>query len=110
MKTLKFRPHLSEQIIAGTKTATWRLVDGKDLQINDEIEFMNWETKEVFGTGTITALITKTLGTLEESDWIGHERFNSEEDMYATYRTYYGDTVRPDTEVKIITFTFNTTT
>ena len=106
MKTLKFKPHLSEQISAGHKTATWRLYDDKDLQVNDAIEFINWETKEVFGTGTITAIKVTTLGTLTDEDWVGHERFASEAEMYATYRSYYGESVGPETEVKIINFMF----
>ncbi len=107
MKTLKFAPELCEQIIAGTKTSTWRLFDDKDLTVGDGLMFVNKQTLESFGTGEITQLYTKTLGTLEESDWIGHERFASEEAMYATYRQYYGDSVSPDTEVKIIQFTFS---
>ena len=106
MKTLKFTPELCEQIIASTKTSTWRLFDDKDLTVGDELIFVNKQTLESFGTGEITQLYTKTLGTLEESDWIGHERFDSEETMYATYRQYYGDRVSPDTEVKILQFTF----
>lgn len=74
--------------------------------MGDKINFVNKATLESFGTGEITQLYTKTLGTLEESDWIGHERFVSEEAMYATYRQFYGDSVTPDTEVKIIQFVF----
>ena len=106
MKTLKFQPHLCKQILTGEKTATWRLFDDKDLQEGDTIELVNFETKETFGTGVITQLRIKTLGTLEATDWEGHEKFDSEEAMYATYRSYYGDTVGPDTEVKIINFSF----
>lgn len=106
MKTLKFRPHLCQQIMSGEKTATWRLMDDKDLSTGDAIEFMNWETRQVFGTGSIAALKTKTLGTLEDTDWQGHERYPSEEAMYVEYKKYYGDSVNPDTEVKIIDFTF----
>lgn len=109
MKTLKFRPNLCKQILSGEKTATWRLLDEKDLQTSDEIEFVNWETKLVFGTGAITHINTKTLGTLEESDWEGHERFASEAAMYETYRSYYGDAVGPETEVKLINFSFKAT-
>jgi hypothetical protein len=54
----------------------------------------------------ITKLCTKTLGTLEAADWIGHERFPSEEIMYETYRGFYGDVVGPNTEVKLLWFTF----
>lgn len=60
----------------------------------------------MFRGGTITNLYSKKLGTLDESDWLGHERFTSDEAMYQTYRGYYGDKVSPDTEVKIIKFTF----
>lgn len=106
MKTLKFTPELCTQILAGTKTSTWRLFDDKDLTAGDELTFVNKETLESFGTGEITQLYTKTLGTLVESDWIGHERFASDKVMYETYRSYYGDKVNPETEVKIIQFTF----
>ena len=108
MKTLKFTPELCTLILNGEKTATWRLFDDKDLQVGDEIEFINKETSTKFGQGIITAIKIKTLSTLEEADWDGHEQYISEEEMYATYRSYYGDKVNPDTEVKIIDFTFST--
>lgn len=106
MKTLKFAPELCEQILAGTKTSTWRLFDDKDLQTGNELIFINKENLEQFGTAKITNLYTKTLGTLDDEDWEGHERFSSEEEMYDTYRKYYGDHVTPETEVKIIHFDF----
>ena len=109
MKTLKFKTHLVTEILTGRKTSTWRLFDDKDLTIGDEIEFINKETLEPFGTGKIESLYTKTLGTLEDADWEGHERFASEAEMYATYRTYYGDQVNEQSEVKIISFSFTTT-
>lgn len=109
MKTLKFAPELCLQILKGVKTSTWRLFDDKDLQTGDELIFLDKESLEQFGTATITTLHTRTLGTLDDSDWNGHERFNSDEEMYSTYRKYYGDKVNPDTEVKIISFDFKPT-
>lgn len=106
MKILKFKPELCKQIVGGTKTSTWRLFDDKDLQLGDNIEFVNNETGESFGTGTIFKLKLTTLGNLEETDWIGHERYASAEEMYETYRGYYGDKVSPDSELKIIEFAF----
>ncbi len=106
MKTLKFAPELCEQIFAETKTSTWRLFDDKDLTVGDELIFVNKATLESFGAGKITQLYVKTLGTLKEFDWLGHERFPSEDIMYETYRSYYGDSMSPDTEVKIIHFNF----
>lgn len=106
MKKLKFKPDLCELILRGEKTATWRLFDDKDLQLGDEIQFVNSETLKSFGEGIITKIIVKTLGTLEDEDWRGHETYSSEEEMYNTYRSYYGEAVSPATELKIIDFTF----
>jgi 16S rRNA (adenine1518-N6/adenine1519-N6)-dimethyltransferase len=109
MKTLEFKSHLCDQILDGSKTSTWRLFDDKDLQNGDELEFLNKDTGETFGTATITSLYTKTLGTLEDKDWEGHERFASDEEMYSTYRQYYGDSVDKNTEVKLLSFAFTPT-
>jgi len=106
MKTLKFVPELVERILKGKKSSTWRLFDEKNLHLGDDLLFINKESGEEFGTAKITNLKTKTLGSLEESDWEGHEKFESEEKMYDTYRYYYGDQVGPDTEVKIINSDF----
>ncbi len=106
MKTLKFQHQLCEQILRGEKTSTWRLFDDKDLQVGDELEFVNKQTSEKFGTAMITAVVTKTLGSLTEADWEGHERFASDEEMYATYNSYYEPDVTPQTEVKILKFDF----
>ncbi|TSC63883.1 MAG: Uncharacterized protein G01um101491_436 [Parcubacteria group bacterium Gr01-1014_91] len=109
MKTLKFAPHLIEKIISGEKTSTWRLFDDKDLQIGDELIFINKETGKQFGAAKILTTKTKTLGTLTSDDWIGHEKFPSDEEMYASYRKYYGDKVDENSEVKILTFGFKET-
>lgn len=106
MKTLKFTSELCTLILTGQKTSTWRLFDDKDLQLGDSLTFINKETGESFGTAVISKLVVKTLGTLEDADWTGHERFASEDAMYAAYRTYYGDKVTPDTEVKLLSFIF----
>ena len=93
-------------IQAGEKRSTFRIYDEKDLQTGDEVVFINKDTGEQFGTATLSEVREKTLGTLSDVDWEGHERFASEDEMYATYRRYYGDTVGPDTTVKIISFNF----
>lgn len=108
MKTLKFTRHLSEMILRGKKTSTWRLFDDKDLKVGDHLTFINKDTGKEFGTAVIISLYTKTLGTLEDKDWGGHEKFNSEEEMYETYRKYYGDKVSAESEVKILKFDFST--
>lgn len=106
MKTLKFRPELALKILSGEKTSTWRLFDEKDLTIGDELLFINKETLKDFGKAVITSIKTKTLETLTEDDWTGHEKFPSEKEMYDTLKKYYGDRVNEKTEVKIINFDF----
>lgn len=106
MKTLKFTSQLVEKILSGEKTSTWRLFDDKDLKNKDELIFINKETMKEFGKATITSLKIKTLGTLTDDDWIGREKFSSEEEMYSNYKRYYGDRVNKDSEVKILTFDF----
>lgn len=107
MKQLKFTAPLCEQILSGEKTVTWRLFDDKELQNGDVVEFINKETGKVIGVAVLTNVKIKTLGSLEEADWVGHETYISVEEMYRTYCGYYGDKVGPDTEVKLIDFDFS---
>lgn len=103
-KIVKFRKELAELILAGEKTITWRLFDDKNISKDDALALMNWDTRDVFAEAVAIEVREKKLGELEEADFDGHEKFESDEDMYATYKTYYGDRVGPDTVVKIIRF------
>ena len=104
MKTIKFRDYLVKLVQSGEKTSTWRLFDDKDLSVNDEVELVNWNTQESFAKAILIEVREKKLKELEESDFDGHEKFESEEKMYEDYRKYYGDKVTPGTIVKIIKF------
>lgn len=104
MKTLKFKPHLVGLIKSGKKSSTWRLFDDKDLKVGDEVGLCENGVDEPFAEATITKIVEKPLGSLTDKDWEGHERFESEEEMYATYRKYYGPTVNSESKVKIIWF------
>jgi hypothetical protein len=103
-KTIKFRPHLAELVLKGKKNITWRLFDDKDLRTGDVVDFINWETSEKFAEAELNKVREKTLGTLADEDWEGHERFASEEEMYKTYKIYYGEKVDENSPVKIIKF------
>jgi len=104
MKTLKFRPHLAKEIMEGRKTTTWRLFDDKVLQVGDQLTLQNWETSEDFAKAEVTEVREKTLGELQDYDFDGHEKYNSQEEMLKHYKEYYGDKVNLDTIVKIIKF------
>lgn len=91
-------------VLAGEKDATWRLFDDKNLSVGDEVDLINWDTKEKFAEAILIEVTEKKMGELEEKDFIGHEKYKSEEELYRAYRTYYGDSVGPETHVKIIRF------
>ncbi len=104
MKTIKFRPHLIDQILKGEKRSTFRLFDDKGLQVGDIVAFFNWETGEQFATAEITKAWEKPFGTLDDSDFEGHSPYNSVEEMVQKFKGYYGDKVTVNTVAKIIQF------
>lgn len=104
MKTIKFTPPLVSKVLDGSKTATWRLFDDKDLQVGDLIELINKETLETFAKAEIIDVREKPLGEIAKKDFDGHETFSSRNEMLATYRSYYGDKVNWNTIVKLIDF------
>lgn len=104
MKTLKFAENLVSLVLSGEKTSTWRLFDDKDLSIGDELILINQKTGGEFARGRVIAVREKSLGDITDSDFGGHERFESREKMFGIYREYYGDRVTEDTTVKMIDF------
>lgn len=104
MKKLKFDSSLVPLILSGEKTVTWRLFDDKNLSVNDELEFIEKQNGILFCRAIITAVNEKMLGEINESDFDGHEKFGSYENMIKTYQKYYGDKVDENAMVKIIKF------
>lgn len=104
MKTLKFEDRLVKDILAGRKTATWRLFDDKDLQVGDKLELINSDSGGKFAEVEIVNIKEKKLGEVDEGDYDGHAKYRDRQDMLEEYRRYYGDKVNFDTMVKIIDF------
>ena len=104
MKTLKFKDFKAGWILEGTKIATMRLFDDKDLEVGDDLELMNSDTGEIFAQAIITEMLTKKLGDIDDIDLDGHEKWNNRIEMMESLRKYYGDKVDENTEVKIIRF------
>ncbi len=104
MKSLKFRPDLVKDVLAGRKTTTWRLFDDKDLREGDCIELLNWETGEKFADAQITRITEKQVADVSEADYEGHERYENQEVLLKTLQGYYGERVNLETVVKIIEF------
>jgi len=103
-KTLKFKEHLVPLILSGKKTVIWRIFDDKDLQAGDNVDLINADTKEIFGSAKLIEIKEKPFDEITDEDFDGYEKFESEEEMYETYKKYYGGKLNKDTTVKIIKF------
>lgn len=112
MKSLKLDHNIALLALNGQKTSTWRINDDKDLSVNDKVELIdkvdhdNPRTWQIIGVATIDQIVTKRLGEVSDLDTKGHESFTSEQQMYETFRRYYGPSIGPRSIVKIIHFTF----
>ncbi|OGN07970.1 MAG: hypothetical protein A3C61_00900 [Candidatus Yanofskybacteria bacterium RIFCSPHIGHO2_02_FULL_39_10] len=104
MKTLKFKDFKARWIIDGSKTATMRLFDDKDLKVGDDLELINSDDGNVFAKAVIMDVINKKLAEVDDVDLDGHEKWNNKEEMLESLKKYYGDRVNLDTIVKIIRF------
>ncbi len=103
-KSLHFAPDLIPKILSGEKFMTWRFFDEKNLRVGDVVDFFESSTERNVGTAKIVKVTEKPFGELTDDDRRGHELYESDEDMYATFSTYYRTKIEPTTTVKIITF------
>jgi hypothetical protein len=103
-KKLKFDVHLIPLILNRTKVNTWRMFDDKNLTTGDLVDFLNTETKEKFATAKLTKVSEKRFSELSDDERVGHEKFNSIEDMYNYYSKVYKQPVTSQSLVKVIWF------
>jgi hypothetical protein len=103
-KTLKFRPELTSLITGGTKTATWRLDDDKNIMVGDTLELLEFGTLNKIATAVAQEVIVKKFKDLTDNDRLGHELYSSENEMYKSFSNDYKKVVDPETEVKVIKF------
>ena len=104
MKTLKFADHLIPLILNGSKTATWRLFDDKNLSVGDELELVHAATREIFARAVITSVKELALRDITEADRLGHEPLGNIDEICAIYENLYQQPVTPATMMKIIRF------
>jgi len=114
MKKLKLDHSVSELVIKGTVTSTWRLFDDKDLSVDDRVLLIDKVNPDKPGTwrnigiATIDRITQKRLGDVTELDTKGQEGYATKEAMLSSYQKYYGPGVTLQTPVKIIHFSFST--
>lgn len=113
MKTLKLEHDLAQAVLSGNKRSTWRLFDDKDISVGDEVELIDRVDPHDRGTwypigiAHVSSVIEKRLSAVSDADSAGqYESYESQDDMLATFRRYYGPGVTLETPVKIIHFDF----
>ncbi len=104
MKQLKFNYNLVPLILNGSKTVTWRLFDDKDLQVGDEMEFLNSDTGRKFAQATILEMSMKPISQITTTDREGHDLVGEGQQLIKHYETLYKKSISPDDEIKIIKF------
>ena len=103
MKKLQFSEPLPQLILDGLKDITWRINDKKDITIDDVLSLCYNDGRE-FARAKVLWVKETRFGYFTGEDKEGHERFSSDEEMYATYSRYYNMEVTPETEVKVIKY------
>ena len=94
-------------ILDWEKYTTWRLFDDKDIFENDIgtiYLFIIKETDKEFAKAKIVGIRETTFNELNDEDWDGHEKFESEKEMYKIYSGYYNQEVDKNSIVKVIKF------
>lgn len=71
--------------------------------VGDELSLWYNDGRE-FAQAVAIRVKETTFGELTKEDFIGHEKFVNEEDMYKHYAAYYHKEITPKTRLKIIEF------
>jgi len=104
MKRLKFTENQIQPILDRKIFRTWRLEDDKDLSLGDRIELVNTKNGSTFAWADVEEITPKYIKDLDNSDKEGHQKFQSDEEMYHLFETFYGHRIGPQTPVKVIKF------
>jgi len=107
MKKLKFAEPLPKLVLTGRKDTTWRVGDEKNITCGDRLSLcysdgLNKENE--FAKAVVLWTKETTFENLTNEDYEGHEKFNSENEMYNTYSKYYKMKITPQTKVKVVKF------
>ena len=111
-KQMKFEHQLAEDVAKGSKTATFRFFDEKNIRVGDTLEVIdkverdNPVSWQKTGKAVVTEVLEKLVKDLHEGDWAGHERFASHQDFLDTMQSHYQQTISNETPLKIIRFAF----
>ena len=104
MKTLKFDESQIDKILNREIISTWRLADEKNIQVNDELQFISSKTSEKFAEAIVDEVTTKRINDINSEDMVGHQQYDSLSDILISFQKYYGALINSESLVKIIKF------
>jgi len=102
MKILKFAEPLPKLILDGLKDTTWRITD-YEISIGDQLSLCYNDGRE-FAKATASLVKQTTFRNLTAEDKKGHEKYQSDEEMYQVFSKYYNMKVTPETRLFVIKF------
>lgn len=100
--TLNISEPLPDMILRGKKDTTWRVTD-YDVHVGDVLVLCHNDGRE-FGRAKVRWVKETAFGEFTAEDKKGHEKFSSDEEMYATYSRYYQKQITPQTRVFVVKF------
>lgn len=103
IKKLQFSEPLPQMVLDGLKDISWRIDDEKNIAVDDILSLCYNDGRE-FARASVIWVKETRFKYFTEEDKEGHEKFSSDEEMYATYSRYYKMEVNPDTRVKVIKY------
>jgi ribonuclease HI len=112
VKQLKFDHQFAEAIVAGKKSATFRVNDDKDLRVGDKVQLVDKvdgdhpKTWTIPGVLTITSISSVALEDLTKEQLNQAEFFDSPDEMLQTFRRYYGEHISMMTQILVLSFTY----
>lgn len=104
MKQMKFGTSNVPLILDGSKTATWRMKDDKNLTAGDEVIFVDASSGEDFALASLTNIHITTITNMTVEDAVGNVGFTSKEELLEYMRQTYGEDVTVYTPLKIVRF------
>src|SRR3989344_4378920 len=114
MKTLKFDHDLTQLILEGKKTSTWRLYDDKDISVDDNLRVLDKvdpndsKSWKILGIARVKEVVEKKFKDVSPEE-LKNENYSSMEEALEKFKGYYGQRVSMETPVKIIYFDFTPT-
>jgi ribonuclease HI len=111
-KQIKFEHQPASNIANGSKTATFRFFDDKNIRVGDTLEVVdkvqrdNPASWQRLGTIQVTEVLEKLVKDLQAGDWVGHEQYDTTEAFLQVMQDYYTTQIGQDTPVKIVRFVF----